>query len=124
MKFYTSVREAFEALGLALPPELEPVEARFPVYLNEYYLKLIDPADWKNDPIARQALPAPAELADESSSFDPLAEEEQKWHDGEKTFISARMVDGKAATSKRVHRKARFSGATSMARFMQRSSRC
>lgn len=77
MKFYTSAREAFEALGLALPPELEPVEARFPVYLNEYYLKLIDPADWKNDPIARQALPAPAELADESSSFDPLAEEEQ-----------------------------------------------
>ena len=75
MKFYTSAREAFEALGLALPPELEPVEARFPVYLNEYYLKLIDPADWKNDPIARQALPAPAELADESSSFDPLAEE-------------------------------------------------
>lgn len=47
MKFYTSAREAFEALGLALPPELEPVEARFPVYLNEYYLKLIDPADWK-----------------------------------------------------------------------------
>ncbi|UKI31270.1 MAG: 4Fe-4S cluster-binding domain-containing protein [Lentisphaeria bacterium] len=49
----------------------------FPVYVNEYYLGLIDPADWKNDPISRQALPDVAELADRSSSFDPLAEEEQ-----------------------------------------------
>lgn len=77
MKFYTSIREAFEALGVPLPPELEPVEARFPVYLNEYYLKQIDPSDWRNDPIAKQVFPSPEELADESSSFDPLAEEEQ-----------------------------------------------
>lgn len=77
MKFYKSAPEAFAALGLVCPPELAGVEARFPLYINDYYLRLIDPADWRNDPIARQALPDPAELADESSSFDPLAEEEQ-----------------------------------------------
>ncbi|MBS1368342.1 MAG: KamA family radical SAM protein [Lentisphaeria bacterium] len=77
MKFYTSVREAFEAIGAECPSELIRVESRFPVYINDYYLKLIEPAEWRSDPIARQALPDPAELADESSSFDPLAEEEQ-----------------------------------------------
>ena len=77
MKFYRSGRDAMARLGLAAPAEMAGVEARFPVYVNEYYLGLIDPADWKNDPIARQALPDVAELADRSSSFDPLAEEEQ-----------------------------------------------
>lgn len=77
MKFYRSGRDAMARLGLAAPAEMAGVEARFPIYVNEYYLGLIDPADWKNDPIARQALPDVAELADRSSSFDPLAEEEQ-----------------------------------------------
>ena len=77
MKFYRSGRDAMARLGLAAPEEMAGVEARFPVYVNEYYLGLIDPADWKNDPISRQALPDVAELADRSSSFDPLAEEEQ-----------------------------------------------
>lgn len=77
MKFYRSGRDAMARLGLAAPEEMAEVEARFPVYVNEYYLGLIDPADWKNDPISRQALPDVAELADRSSSFDPLAEEEQ-----------------------------------------------
>ena len=77
MKFYRSGRDAMARLGLAAPEEMAEVEARFPVYVNEYYLGLIDPADWKNDPIARQVLPDEAELADQSSSFDPLAEEEQ-----------------------------------------------
>ena len=36
----------------------------------------------------------------------PRRRRKQKWHDGEKTFISARKV----ATSKRVHRKAKFNG--------------
>ena len=75
MKFYRSGRDAMARLGLAAPEEMAEVEARFPVYVNEYYLGLIDPADWKNDPIARQVLPDEAELADQSSSFDPLAEE-------------------------------------------------
>ncbi|WP_294480654.1 KamA family radical SAM protein [uncultured Victivallis sp.] len=77
MKFHTSARTAFEALGVRIPPEAAEVEARFPVYVNDYYLKLIDPANWRNDPIARQALPDRAELEDDSSSFDPLAEEIQ-----------------------------------------------
>ena len=77
MKFYRSGRDAMARLGLAAPEEMAEVEARFPVYVNEYYLGLIDPADWKNDPIARQVLPDEAELVDQSSSFDPLAEEEQ-----------------------------------------------
>ncbi|MDR0931767.1 MAG: KamA family radical SAM protein [Victivallales bacterium] len=77
MKFYSSVKEAFLALGVECPPELLRVESRFPVYLNDYYLKLIDPKCWQSDPIARQSLPDLAELSDESSSFDPLAEAEQ-----------------------------------------------
>ncbi len=77
MKFYNSARAAFEALGLEFPPELAEVESRFPVYVNDYYLKLIDPENWRSDPVARQALPDPAELVDDSSSTDPLAEEAQ-----------------------------------------------
>ncbi len=77
MKFYTSGAGAMRELGLPCPAQFDEVERRFPVYLNEYYLKLIDPADFEHDPIARQALPDPAELADDSSSFDPLAEERQ-----------------------------------------------
>lgn len=77
MKFYTAGRAAMAKLGLEITPEMEQVESTYPVYVNDYYLGLIDPADWRNDPIARQALPDPQELADLSSSYDPLAEEEQ-----------------------------------------------
>ena len=35
-------------------------------------------------------------------------QEETKWHDGEKTFTNARMAGGKAATSKRVHRRGKI----------------
>ena len=77
MKFYTSCREAMASIGVEMPPDLAAVEARFPVYLNDYYLSLINPAQWRNDPIALQAFPQIAELDDESSSFDPLSEEEQ-----------------------------------------------
>ncbi len=77
MKFYRTGRDAYQALGAEIPAEIAAVEPRFPVYLNDYYLKLIDPAQLENDPIARQALPSPEELADESSSFDPLSEEQQ-----------------------------------------------
>ena len=77
MKFYTAGRDAMAKLGLEITPEMERVEPTYPVYLNDYYLGLIDPADWRNDPIARQSLPDPQELADLSSSYDPLAEEEQ-----------------------------------------------
>ncbi len=77
MKFFASCRKAMTSLGIAMPPELAAVEAKYPVYLNDYYLSLIDTANWRTDPIALQAFPQLAELDDESSSVDPLAEEEQ-----------------------------------------------
>ena len=60
-----------------MPHELAEVEAVYPVYLNSYYLSLIHTENWQNDPIALQAFPQIAELHDNVSSFDPLAEEEQ-----------------------------------------------
>ncbi len=77
MKFYSTAAEACAALGIAVPQGAAKVGAQFPVYLNDYYLRLIDPALGAADPIARQALPDLAELADQESSFDPLAEEYQ-----------------------------------------------
>ena len=54
----------------------------------------------------------------------PNSRRKHKWHDGEKTFTNARMVGGKAGTSRRAHKKAKFSGVTSMAQSMQKSSEC
>ena len=54
----------------------------------------------------------------------PRRRRKQKWHDGEKIYANARMAGGKAAISKRVHRKAKSSGATSTERSMQRSNEC
>lgn len=62
MKFYTAGRDAMAKLGLEITPEMERVEPTYPVYLNDYYLGLIDPADWRNDPIARQSLPTARSL--------------------------------------------------------------
>lgn len=77
MRFYNSCSEAMESLGMVMPPEFHAVEKVYPVYLNSYYLSLIDVKDFQNDPIALQAFPHIDELADQDSSFDPLAEEEQ-----------------------------------------------
>ncbi len=77
MKFFTSCREAMASIGIDMPPELAAVEAQYPVYLNEYYLSLVDRRHWRSDPIALQSFPQLAELDDQSSSFDPLAEEKQ-----------------------------------------------
>ncbi len=57
--------------------DVSAVEAEYPFLTNDYYLRLIDPAAGTADPIYRQSFPAPEELADRSSSFDPLAENEQ-----------------------------------------------
>lgn len=77
MKFFTSCQEAMASIGIEMPHELAEVEAVYPVYLNSYYLSLIHTENWQNDPIALQAFPQIAELHDNVSSFDPLAEEEQ-----------------------------------------------
>ncbi|MBE6370414.1 MAG: KamA family radical SAM protein [Lentisphaerae bacterium] len=77
MKFFTSCAEVMEFANILMPAEMVEVEKLYPVYLNSYYLDLIDWNNWQQDPIALQCLPRSAELADKSSSFDPLAEEEQ-----------------------------------------------
>ena len=54
----------------------------------------------------------------------PNSRRKQRWRDGEKTFASARTVDGKAAISKRVHRGAKSSGTTSTVLPMRRLNGC
>ena len=77
MKFFTTSREALAFAGADIKENLEKIEAVYPVLLNEYYLSLIDWKNFHHDPIALQSFPRQAELNDEESSFDPLAEEEQ-----------------------------------------------
>ena len=49
---------------------------RFPMAVTPYYLSLIEPDDYVNDPIFRQAFPSPNELIVERSDMaDPLHEE-------------------------------------------------
>lgn len=67
MKFYTTP----DSLPFPIPTH---VVSKFPLLLNDYYLNLITSP---TDPIGLQAIPSAAELDDETSSFDPLAEEEQ-----------------------------------------------
>ena len=76
-KFFTNCADAMAFIGLKPTAEMQQVEAVYPVCLNKYYLSLIDPENFENDPIALQAFPRKEELDDQSSSFDPLAEEEQ-----------------------------------------------
>jgi len=51
---------------------LEQAGKTFPVRINSYYLSLIRSAD---DPIGRQVVPSPLEIADDSVEGDPLAED-------------------------------------------------
>lgn len=74
---YYSSAAALQAAGLPLRSELDAVEKLYPVKINSYCLKQIDPALGCDDPFYRQFLPDPAELLDENSDFDPLAEAEQ-----------------------------------------------
>lgn len=74
--FYNSA-DALRAAGLDVHPEYQAVEALYPVRINDYCLKQIDPALGERDPFYRQFLPDMQELADAESSCDPLAEEEQ-----------------------------------------------
>ena len=54
----------------------------------------------------------------------PSRRRKQKWHDGERIFVNARMVGEKAAISKRTHQKGRSSGDISMVLLMLMSSGC
>ena len=77
MKFFTSSGKALAFSGVDLPDDFTGIEAVYPALLNEYYLSLIDWENFQNDPIALQSFPRQEELADETSSFDPLAEKKQ-----------------------------------------------
>ncbi len=68
---------AARRVGLELTGAERETLARYPFLANEYLLGLIDPALGRRDPVWRQLFPDPAELDDEESSFDPLAEERQ-----------------------------------------------
>ena len=79
VKFIKSTEQAARILKVRPPDNFRNIEKRYPVLVNDYYLGLIDSSreDMENDPIWRQCLPVNAELQDESSDFDPLAEEAQ-----------------------------------------------
>ena len=85
MKFYRNLNEVVSALNLteknpAAAEQLlsmQPVLNQYPLLINNYLLNLIKPELGSKDPIWQQFLPAGAELADESSEFDPLAEQKQ-----------------------------------------------
>ena len=69
-----------EVLGIKHPPEerqqLEETLRRFPLSVSPYYLSLIDPEDFRNDPVYRQCFPSPSELKiSRTDMADPLAED-------------------------------------------------
>ena len=77
MRFFTTSQQAFAFAGVKAVENLEHIEEVYPFLNNEYYLSLIDWNNFSSDPIALQSFPLQAELEDATSSFDPLAEEEQ-----------------------------------------------
>lgn len=59
--------DSFEKLtGIKFPPEekntLKKTLDKFPMSVTPYYASLIDPQDYKNDPVFRQSFPSPDEL--------------------------------------------------------------
>ncbi|MCP4177584.1 MAG: KamA family radical SAM protein [bacterium] len=72
---YTSLTQLEKKLNIQ--KNLYAVENKYPLLISDYYLSLIVPEKGSNDPIWKQCMPNPKELDDTSSSFDPLAEEEQ-----------------------------------------------
>jgi lysine 2,3-aminomutase len=56
--------------------DLELTVAKFPLAVTPYYLSLIDPQDWRNDPVYRQSFPMVAEaIIGQNDMTDPLAED-------------------------------------------------
>lgn len=57
--------------------KIELTLRKFPLSITPYYLSLIDPKDFRNDPVFRQAFPDPKELEiDNCDMSDPLAEDQ------------------------------------------------
>ncbi|WKY47406.1 lysine 2,3-aminomutase [Eubacteriaceae bacterium ES3] len=56
--------------------DLQKTISQFPMAITPYYLSLVDPADYENDPIFKQCFPDPRELNHASCDLsDPLHEE-------------------------------------------------
>jgi len=56
--------------------QLEMTLKKFPLSITPYYLSLIDPEDFENDPVFRQSFPSPLELRVSPCEMkDPLAED-------------------------------------------------
>jgi len=56
--------------------KLELTVKKFPLSITPYYLSLIDPQDYENDPVFKQAFPSPSELrVSKHDMRDPLAED-------------------------------------------------
>ncbi len=57
--------------------KIELTLRKFPLSITPYYLSLIDPQNFRNDPVFRQAFPDPQELEiDKCDMNDPLAEDQ------------------------------------------------
>ncbi len=68
-------------LGIRFEPQerqaLQMTLDRFPLSVTPYYLSLIDPHDFRNDPVFKQAFPSPQEMIlHDSEMNDPLHEDE------------------------------------------------
>lgn len=74
--------ETFEKiLEIKIPEEdkikLKETTEKFPISVTPYYLSLIDPKDYANDPVYKQSIPSSSELIISSVDMkDPLAEDE------------------------------------------------
>lgn len=84
IRFLHGASDPAEFLDIDTPPEWTAVDKQYPVLANSYYMGLIDRNAGPDDPVWRQILPDVAEIGDESSEFDPLAEAEQ--------MIAPRMI--------------------------------
>jgi lysine 2,3-aminomutase len=77
----TTLDQAEELLGIKLEEtyrkKIELTVKKFPLAITPYYLSLINTDDYKNDPVFRQAFPAPEELQIlKHDMSDPLCEDQ------------------------------------------------
>jgi lysine 2,3-aminomutase len=71
---YSTASQVAELCGVELPDDCHEVDQIYPALISDYYLSLIDRKNPYNDPIWRQVMPDPAELADDGMFEDGLGE--------------------------------------------------
>lgn len=89
-----SIDQLEKVSGIRFPAEekkqLKETLDKFPLSITPYYLSLIDPEDYKNDPVYLQSVPCPEELITRKfDMLDPLAEDE----DSPAPFLTHRYPD-------------------------------